>query len=255
MKMTIRSICLLLVSIPVAFLAAEDQQWIHKSPAQWTESEAQAILSDSPWAKQVWPTVERSSNGRQQSRGGMGGNGAGTGGARIGGIGLGGLGIPGMGGRRGGLGRSPSQTDPGVDGSEGSRAMAPTLTVRWESALPVQSAHLKLADSYGPSIDEGYYLVAVLGLPQRLVNRDVRDLEKRLKSQGELKRDGKTTIRSSDAKVIEQDNGLLILFKFPKSASIKQDDRAVDFAAQIGDFKLSRSFSLNEMVFEGKLEL
>jgi hypothetical protein len=251
--MTTRNSYLFLVLIPVAFLAAEDQHWKDKPVAQWTEREAKEILSDSPWVKQVSPTVAaRSSNERQRSRGGMGSNGAGGGGIRIGGMGIPGMGGPRMGGRGGGMGRPPSQTDPGTNGSAGS---APTLTVRWESALPVQAAHLKLADANGPSIDEGYYIVAVSNLPQRLVGGDVKDLEKRVKSQGELRREGKKTIRSSDAKVLAEDDGLRILFKFPRSADITRDDRVVEFAARIGDVKLAQSFKLDEMAFEGKLEL
>src|SRR5258707_6884842 len=116
MKMTLRISPALLISIPVAVLVAQDQPWQHKSAAQWTEQEAQAILSDSPWAKPTVPIVERTANGRQRGMGGMGGGP----GVRIGGIGVGGMGGPKMGGRNGGMGRPPAQTDPGVDGAEGS---------------------------------------------------------------------------------------------------------------------------------------
>jgi hypothetical protein len=256
--MNIRNSRPLLVLIPLALLAAADEQWKDKPAAQWTEHDAQAILSDSPWAKQVVPAVENSSNGHQRSRvgtGGTGGSGAGIPGIRIGGIGIGGMGGPRMGGRGGGMGRPTSQTDPGTGGSDGSGTKPPTLTVRWESALPVQEAHLKLPDSNGPSIDEDYYTVAVLRLPKRFVRGDVADFEKRLKSQGELKREGKKTIHSSDAKVLDQDDGLTILFKFSRIGEIKPDDKAVEFAAYIGNLQLDQIFELNEMTLGGKLEL
>lgn len=173
-------------------------------------------------------------------------------GGSLGGIGVGGIGMGGMGGGRS---RRQSQTDPGVDSSSGSRGLAPTLTVRWESALPVQEAHLKLPDSNGPSIDEGYYTLAVFSIPYRLIGEDLRDLDKRLKSEGQLKREGRKTVRSSEAKVLEQDNGLLVLFKFPRSSEITKSDGAVEFAAHIGEVKVVQSFRLNEMVIADKLEL
>ncbi|MEO8658187.1 MAG: hypothetical protein ABI693_06940 [Bryobacteraceae bacterium] len=242
--MSIRSSRFLLCSLPIVFLAAQDLSWKGKPPSQWTEAEAQSILSDSPWSKETSPAIDRTANGRRSS-GGMG---------RVG-VGMGGMGGPRMGGRGGGMGRNPSQTDPGADGSGTSRTPAPNVTVRWESALPVQEAHLKLADSNAPSIDEASYTIAVTGLPRRLINGDDKDIEKHLKSAGELKRAGKKTIHSTEAEVIEKDSGPVILFKFPRSAEIVKNDGAVEFTATIGSAKLAQSFSLLDMLFNGKLEL
>src|SRR3979490_1618779 len=87
-----------LLPIFVALLFAADEAWKNKQIAEWSEDDARQVLTDSPWAKTVKPTVDRSGHSSQGRSGGMG---------RGGGIGIGGIGIglPGMGGgRRGGMG-------------------------------------------------------------------------------------------------------------------------------------------------------
>ena len=234
---------LVVASVSTALFVAADQPWSDKLAAEWSESDARRILSDSPWAKSVVPTMKRP----QGSRGGMGG--ARNRGIGIGGIGgIGGMGGPQIGGR-GGAGRGVPQSGPDTVGTP------PTLTVRWESALPIQAAQLKIRDVNSPSIDEAYYTVAVLGLPGRVAGLDPQDLENRLKHQAEIKPDGKKAIRSSDARVLPRDEGLIVLFLFPKSKEIARDDKRIEFAAQVGAFEIKQSFDLNEMTYAGKLEL
>ncbi|MEP6540433.1 MAG: hypothetical protein ABJF23_34230 [Bryobacteraceae bacterium] len=237
--MKIRTPFFYLIVIPMVLLADKAPEWTSKPAAQWTETEAQTILTDSPWAKQVSPTVERSSNRRQEARNPMG---------QIAKIGIGGLGGPR--GSGGGRNRRQSQTQ-----SERSSPEATVLTVRWENALPVQEAHLKLADVEGPAIDEKMYSVAVLSVPHGWISGKAMEIEKHLKSQGELRCAGKKTIHSTRVRVFEQDHGMLIVFRFPKTSSITTDDADVEFAAHIGAGKLVQSFSPKDMVFQGKLEL
>jgi len=81
-----------LLPISVALVFATDQAWKDKQVAEWNADDAKQVLNDSPWAKTVKPTINRSSQSSQhRSGGGMG---------RGGGIGMGGIGIglPGMGG-------------------------------------------------------------------------------------------------------------------------------------------------------------
>jgi hypothetical protein len=242
MKMMSRKYPLFLAFVSAALFAA-DQPWKDKPAAEWSESDARQIVSDSPWAKSVVPTMKKQGEG---SPGGMGRSGP-----RIGGIGIGGIG--GIGGPqtrgRGGAGRGVPQAGPDTSGTP------PTLTVRWESALPIQAAQLKIRDANSPSVDEAYYTIAVLGLPSRIAGRDPQNLANHLKHQAELKRDGKKTIRSSGARVLPRDEGLIVLFLFPRSNEITRDDRRVEFVAQIAAFELTQSFDLSEMTYAGKLEL
>src|SRR5262249_10652927 len=105
-----------------------EQPWKDKRPSEWTDEDAKAVMSDSPWAKTVTPQISRS---QTQARPGGGY----PGGRSRGGIGVGGVGVGFPGGRRGGYpgggGTARRQPDSTRDGE--ARKM-PELTVRWESA-------------------------------------------------------------------------------------------------------------------------
>jgi hypothetical protein len=154
-----------------------------------------------------------------------------------------------MGGRGGGMSR-----DPGA-GSDTAVGSAPTVTVRWESALPVQEAHLKSRDVNAPDVDPNYYTIAVVGLPNRVVGSDLERFENGLKGQAELKVEGRKPIRSSIARILPRDEGLMILFLFKKDQPISERDGRVVFDAKIAVFKLSQSFLLQDMVYVDRLEL
>src|SRR5262245_8777009 len=86
-----------LLGISAALFASGGQPWKDKPVTDWTEEDAKQVLTDSPWAKTVYPTIDNSSNDQRQRRG----MGRGGGGIGIGGIGIG---LPGGMGRRGGMG-------------------------------------------------------------------------------------------------------------------------------------------------------
>ena len=147
---------------------------------------------------------------------------------------------------RGGSGGGPRQ---------GSAGTASTLTVRWESALPVQEAQLKIHNADAPSVSEDDYTIAVLGLPSRVVGSDPGVLEGQLKHEGELKREGKKSIRSSDARVLPRDDGVIILFMFPRSNEIAPVDKTIEFKARVGAFDIDQSYELGDMIYTGRLAL
>jgi len=229
-------------------LMAQDQSWLTKPAAEWTRPEAESILSNSPWAKPNVPTMVNSGTEQKRSQHGAIGSGTSPGGLRVGGIG-----IRGMGSKRGAMNHPSSPSE--ADGSDSSATAPPTLLIRWESAVPVQIAHLKLADPDGPSIEEACYTIAILNIPEGAVKGDAKDLEKRLKNQGEITAGGRKPVHSSEVRVLDEDNGRIILFKFPKTYEITAADETVVFGADLGGMKLLQSFVLKEMVFEGKLEL
>ena len=221
---------------------AADEPWKDKDPAQWSEEDAKLILRDSPWAKTVLPEVARSGN-----NGGRGGGRGGGGGIGIGGIGIG---LPGMGGmgRRGG-GQQQGGSRQEEDGP------APMLTVRWESAAPVQQAELKARATGGPEIDEGHYAIAVYGLPGRMTNGDSKAMAAELKKQSAIKREGKKDLKPTSVEVLRGEDGPVILYLFARSAEITKADRRVEFDAQIERLKLEQAFYTEEMVVGGRLEL
>lgn len=235
-------------------LRAEDPAWKNKPVPEWTSDDAQQVLSDSPWVKAVTPTMDRQSQDRQPGYGRRGGIG----------IGGGGIGFPGGMGRRGGYGGGyPGGGYPGGGGSGRSddggnprdANTPPSLKLRWESALPVREAELKARDTSAPTLSEGQYAIAVYGVPSRMLNSDSKSLADQLKKAATLKRDGKKDLKPSTVEVLQREDGPVILFLFPRSKEIVAQDRRVEFDAHIGRLQLAQSFYLEDMVYQGKLEL
>ena len=243
----------LLVPLPVclSLWAAGDAGWKNKQIPEWTAEDAQQVLADSPWAKSVTPTVNRASGGGQPGA---------NRGRRAGGIGLGGigLGLPGGIGRRGGYpggypgggrtaGNQPEESpNPGAP---------PSLRLRWESALPIREAELKARDTAAPTLDEQHYAIAVYGVPSRLAGRDPKSLADQLKKAAFLKRDGKKDLKPSGVEVLQREDGPVIVYLFPRSKEILPQDRRVELDARIGRLEFTQSFYLEDMVYQGKLEL
>src|SRR5580658_2941507 len=107
--------------------------WKTKDSSQWTSEEINKVLSDSPWAKgkTVQPQQSQPQRGMGRRGGGFGFPGGGLGG--------GGGGYPGGGGGYpGGGGGYPSGSN-----GDGSQAGPMNLTIRWDSAAPIQQALMR----------------------------------------------------------------------------------------------------------------
>jgi len=244
----------------MALLAAADLSWKDKQVVEWSEDDARQVLTDSPWAKTVRPSMDRSARDNNQRRpgGGMG---------RGGGVGIGGVGIglPGMGGgRRGGTGgpgagggypsggrRGGTNDGAGTDYNE-----PPALKLRWESAFPVRAAELKARDTSAPTLNADYYAIAVYGVPSRISGGgDSQSLAKQLKKQAAIKRDGKKDLKPSSVEVLQREDGPVIVYLFPRSREITRQDKRIEFDAQIGRLHLAQFFYVDDMNYQGKLEL
>ena len=235
--------CAIVLLVAFSLVAGEDPAWKTKPIPEWTADEAQQVLTDSPWAKTVTPTVNRQSGEREP----------GSGGGRRGGIGIG---LPGGMGRRypGGGGYPGGGRPDRTDGST-TRPTPPTLKLRWESALPIREAELKARDTNAPTLAEDSYAIAVYGVPRRMATTDSKTLSDQLKRAASLKRDGKKDLKPSSVEVLEREDGPVIVYLFPRSHEIPAGDRRVEFDARIGRLDFTQSFYLEDMVFQGKLEL
>src|SRR5271165_4349174 len=127
--------------------------WKTKDSGQWTSEEVDKVLNDSPWARGKAVQPEQSQMGR--SGGGMGRRG-GFGGGFPGGGG----GYPGGGGGY-----------PGGQNGDGSQQASPmNLTIRWDSAAPVQQALMRRGAGESDELKavrdaaEKYYVISVQGL-------------------------------------------------------------------------------------------
>jgi hypothetical protein len=254
---------LFLLGISAALFATGGQPWKDKPLSDWTEDEAKEVLTDSPWAKTVHPTMDSSDN-QQRPRRGMG---------RGGGIGVGGIGIglPGGMGRRypgggypgggypgGGYpgGGYPGGGSPGgTNGGNTNYDTPPDLKVRWESAQPIRAAELKARETNAPAIDESHYAIAVYGVPDRMLSGDEKTLTDHLKKEAAIKRDGKKDLKPSSVELLRRDDGPVLVYLFPRTTEITKLDKRVEFAAKIQKLHFSQPFYLDEMVLSGKMEL
>ena len=263
----------------ITLLAAADEPWKDRKAAEWSDEDAKQILSESPWSKQVTPIVNPESSGYQGPmnrggggrRGGMGGGYPGGGGGYPGGGGGypgGGGGYPGGGGGYpggGGGGRSrypDDQQDPNGQGGQTRRRTdddstnsPKPVTLRWESAEPVQQAILKAKDSNAPVMHEKEYAIVISGLPNRVGRSSSAFDEKTLKNNATLKKDSNKKIKPVSVKVMRLEDGTKIIYYFSRKDEITLKDRMIEFDAKIGRFEIDRPFVLSEMMFDGHLSL
>lgn len=228
---------LCLLCIPVVLLAAAEQSWQQKQTSEWNKDDVQQILTDSPWAKPVKPKITNFVEKRSGRRGPM---------FDAGGFGMG---LP----ETGGMGRHRGTAQPTDTGA--SLSSPPTLTVRWESALPEQLAELKARNTSAPAVDENHYVIAVYGIPNGTINTNYSGLENELKGQVAIKKKDKKEIKSSGVEIIPRDDSTVVVYSFSRSNEITPQDKEVEFDAQIGRLQVSQSFTLDDMVYQGKLSL
>jgi hypothetical protein len=70
-----------------------------------------------------------------------------------------------------------------------------------------------------------------------------------------LKREGKKDVQPSRVEVFELEKSVTVVYLFPLSAEISKKDVVVEFSALIGRLQVSQHFLVEEMQFQGKLEL
>lgn len=269
---------LLPLSMVLLTAADQPQPWKDKQVPEWNEDDTKQILADSPWAKTVKPSIDRSgNNGRQGSGGGRGVGIGGLGGIILGmpgGMGRrpgggypgggypgGGGGYPGGGGGYpgGGGGGYPGGGNGGGGGQQGgsgANSEPPVLQLRWESAFPIREAELKSHDSKAPTLDDdAHYAIAVYGVPSRMSSGSSRSATDQLKKQAAIKRDGKKDLKPSSVQVLQRDSGPVIVYLFPRSKEITLKDKRIEFGAKIGRLQFTQSFYVDDMFYRGKLEL
>jgi len=258
--------------------------WKTKDSSQWTSEETNKMLSDSPWAK--GKTVQPDQPQQRRSGGGRRGGGFGfPGGGYPGG---GGGGYPGGGGGGypgGGGGGYPSG---GSSNGDGSQAGPMNLTIRWDSAVPIQQGLMRQGAGQADELKaataatEKYYVISVLGLrlPQarnrsssypddqnsdstsnnnddngqrRNQNNDA--LRSQLLDAAQLAPKGKSSIYAQDVQIDGPGGIDGVRFLFPRTNPINIADKEVDFILNIRRIKVEEKFHLSDMQYEGKLAL
>ena len=219
----LREVSLLL--LPLAALTADDS-WKTKRAAEWTEEQTKQVLNDSPWAVTVITIMKKEDKPHPKG---------------------GGIGIPGITHRR------QQQTDPTDDTTTTQGAnTGPAVHLRWESALPIREAELKARETNAPVVDEEHYGIAVYGIPSHFT-KNLKGAPEQLKGQASLKRDGQKELKPSHVDVLERDDGIVIVYLFPRK--LESADQQVTFEAMIGPYQLTQAFHIDQMTYQGKLEL
>lgn len=227
-----RTVSCLVVFSAVLLLAA-DPSWSTKEISAWTEDDAVQVLTRSPWVAAATVTILPARSEAQARDGG-----------RMGG------------GRQAGLeALQPSILMGFGKASKGFTSTIEkrkTLTVRWESALPIRSAEKKAGEE-GPTWEGDYYAISIYGVPG-LEDRHTLPVE--LSKGALLKRSGKKDLKPVRVEVILTDEKrATLVYLFPRSEQINKQDRQIWLSAQIGQLFLEQAFDAGEMQLHGKLEL
>jgi len=222
-------------ALSALILTGADQAWKDKQYPDWTEDDAKEVMTNSPWAKTVVATPVKPGGQTGQT---------GNHRARIGFSGL-------------GIGRSGSSGRHGADdgASKASPDQPATLTLRWESALPMREAELKARDIGAPDVADDFYAIAVYGIPRGAITDDSKERQDELKKLAVLKREGKKDLKPTRVDILLRESGPLVVYLFSKSAEFNWRYHGMTLEAQISRLKFSQAFSTDDMTFHGKLEL
>ena len=222
-------------------LMAAEPAWKSKPVANWTDEDAQQILENSPWAKIVVAGIARRETEDERREGGNMGQPKG-------------VGYDGVEDKK-----LPLREEIGNPLMPGKPlpSTAPTirLLVRWESAFPIRAAELKAHAPSPPTLSDDGYSIAVYGVPASFAKGDPISLGKPLRESAFLRREGKSDVRPVRVEVFELENSVAVVYVFPLSAEIGKKDAVVEFAALIGRLQVSQHFVVEDMQFQGKLEL
>jgi hypothetical protein len=223
---------------------ADEPGWKTRPPALWTEDDARQLLTASPWSREITAVVTRRLTEDQLREGGQMGQPVG-------------VGNEGVDPKGSGPKLSPNilTGGGGEDRSARSSARPIKMRMRWETALPVRIAELKVHEIEPPTLDGDGYRLAIYGVPVADVNGAPEKLGEPLKNFAFLRRTGKKDVRPIRVEVFRRENDMVVVYIFPASAEITRKDGRIQIDARIGRIVLSQTFELAEMEFLNKLEL
>lgn len=143
-------------------------------------------------------------------------------------------------------------------------AASMSVTVVWESALPVKLALARR--KFGAEADtspeakkfldeDPGYLIAVAGLPQALAQAGAARGKPALLQQTSLSVKGQPPVHPSSVELGPPGKTAEVVFTFPKTTPFRSDDKDVEFSTQFGNAAVRYKFHLKDMLYQGKLEL
>ncbi len=226
--------------------------WTSKAPAEWTQKEARRILENSPWVREVEPSLVMSPLGGGGRMGGGGGPSAedsGGGGGMGGGMGGGG----GRGGRGGGGGSMISAPPP-----------MPSVKITFETAIPVAEAkaRVEIPDQFHKVRDQ-YVVLSVRGMRAmgggqgrpgaEKKGPDPEQMQARLKENTVLKTKEKT-FKAAEIRLQQTPEGPVWIFGFRRDElSLGPEDKQLQFKTTMGRLEIAAKFNLKDMRFNNEL--
>lgn len=260
--------CILFSAAVAALLTASPNTPWEKAFDQWTAKDAQQIMRDSPWAKEMpMPAAARPGIAVIEP----GANGAPAPSAQLGnpsntsaGTNMTVAGNPGSAGPADPNGlhnmqtvQSPSTVTPTAPAPE----LHPPVGIIWASATPVRLAVLKLNSGVNTPTEgeiervhkpRDNYVIAVIGLAPPDTDTDLNTLA----SKASLTVRGKPGLAAASCTYRKIGNADVYFFRFPKNNfPITPDQRQVEFKAVFGQAEIKHRFDLKGMQYEGQLAL
>jgi hypothetical protein len=226
--------------------------WTTKPFTDWDEKEVAKILTSSPWSAKVTIAggVSGGAPGIAETAGGRGGRGGGGGGG---------------GGRGGGPQGDGANSDPGVAGGGGSASSGVSVTLLWQTAMPVRQALAKR--QYGAEagtspeakakldrVDQ-VYVLTLIGMPGYAIGATQGDQKAVLLDSTMLTVAGKPPLKATDVQVSGGRGAMNVSFLFPKTGTFTADDKEMEFVSKFGATAVKHKFKLKDMVFNGKVEM
>ncbi len=235
---------------------------------EWTPKDAQEIMTNSPWAKEMpmpaaarpgIAVIEPGSNGAPPPTAALGNPSNTTAGTN-----MTVAGNPGSAGPAdpNGLHNLPATQSPStVNQPAPAPEPARGLNIIWASAIPIRLAVLKLQSGVNvPTSGEiervskprDNYVIAVIGLAAPDADTDVNSLA----SKASLMVKGKPAETAANCNYRKIGNADVYFFRFPRTGlPIAADDHQVEFKATFGQAEIKRRFEPKSMQYHGELAL
>lgn len=235
--------------------------------SEWTEKDAQQIVTDSPWAKRIpMPAAARpgiailepGSNGAPPPTAALGNPSnttAGTNMAVAGNPGSAGPAEP------NGLHTMPTTQSPSAVAPNVPAPDPQSISIIWASATPVRLAVLKLQSGVNTptsgeiervSTQRPNYVIAVAGLEAPDGDTDLA----KLAGNASLSIRGRPSATAISCHYRRIGNANVYFFRFPRtSLPITAGDHHIEFKATFGQAEIKYKFDLNSMQYDGNLAL
>jgi hypothetical protein len=222
--------------------------WATKTFTVWNEKEVAKILSDSPWTEKVSLSSGAGPSASAPSSGGGGGGGRGRGSGPQG---------------------DSTTADPGIGGGDaggfGGGPSSVTVTLLWQTALPVKQALIKrqYGNEAGTSPEakaklervDQVYALTLIGMPSFTLAAAQGDKKAALLDSTMLTVAGKPPIKATDVQVSGGRGTGNVSFLFPRTTTFTAEDKEMEFSSKFDKTTVKKKFKLKDMVFNGKVEM